>query len=595
MGKIIFLLIFFFIFLFPLSLAFNCTIREGSCTGNEVAVISLVKETNAHVGSYDKYNYKLCCDFDFVAIRSNCEPNEGEVLSLYKTYNSHAAKKGYYQNRVCATLASEPANCTIRQNQCSINEACIISLAKETNAHAARCDYYPWKICCRVYPDLYVNESSISFNVSEPYVGDTLGINITVWNIGDAAATQVNVSCYDNGNYFDSYIINSIPPNPSMQEPRYAYCELKTDCPIEHNISIRVDPNNLVKEYNKSNNFASKSITLKERLFVYIDSPTEGQSFYRGSDVNLQSTVNDSCYPFPSATVNWYNESTLIGSGEDIVWTIPLADFMLGTKTIRTEASAAGYSTAYDTVQITILNNPPTVSTPSYNVTPAEIHKGESIEISCVANDIEDTAENLRVNISVKDPAGNWDNITANRIGNTFYRSYSTSDTSLIGYYTAVCTVWDTDNGYNSSASQFVVYQNVSVIINLNATKVWWNDAVNCTIQAIRKDNSYVSSADVEIKVNDSVKCSAKAATDSFGKYTCIFNAPNSTDTFIVNASVIDPLTDKLFYNTTLLEVSPTLGEEEVAPQIACYEEPQIIQNPDGTLEEVRVKVCVWK
>ena len=595
MGKIIFLLIFFSIFLFPFSLAFNCTIREGSCLANEVGVISLAKETNSHVGSWDKYNYKVCCDFNFVAIRSNCEAGEGEVLSLYKTSNSHAAKKGYYPNKVCAKHYSTPANCTIRENACLSDEVCVISLANQVNAHAAKCDYYPWKICCRALADLYVNDSSISFNVSEPYVSDILGINITVWNIGDAAASQVNVSCYDNGNYFDSYIINSIPPNPSMQEPRYAYCELKTDCPTEHNISIRVDPANLIKEYNESNNFASKNINLKEKLFIQIDSPSNGQSFYRGSDINLQSTVNDSCYPFPSITVNWYNESDFIGSGEDIVWTIPLADFMLGTKTIKAEALATSYSTVYDTVQITILNNLPSVSTPSFNVSPAEIHKGESIEISCVANDLEDPAENLQVNISVKDPTGNWDNVTANRIGNTFYRSYSTSETSLIGYYTAYCTVLDTDNGYSSSASQFVVYQNVSILINLNATQVWWNDAVNCTIQAIRRDNSYVSSADVEIKVNESIKCSANAATDELGKYTCIFNAPNSTDTFIVNASVIDPLTDKLFYNTTLLEVSPTLGEEEVAPQIACYEEPQIIQNPDGTLEEVRVKVCVWK
>ena len=322
MGKLVLLPI-LFLLLITVSSAFNCTIRENTCIEDEVGVLSLVNQTNSHVGSYEKYTYKLCCDFDSVAIRYSCEPNEGEVLSLYRTYNSHAAKKGYYPMKVCATLASEPANCTIRENACLTNEVCVISLAKQINAHAAGCDYYPWKICCRGYPDLYINDSSISFGGSD-YIGEILEINITVWNIGDAVANQVNVSCYDNGNYFDSYIIDSVPPDPSMQEPRYAYCELKTDCPTEHNVSVKIDPTNLIKEYNESNNFASKSITLKEKLFIQIDSPSDGQSFYRGNDVNLQSTANDSCYPFPSITVNWYNESDFIGSGEDIIWTIPI-------------------------------------------------------------------------------------------------------------------------------------------------------------------------------------------------------------------------------------------------------------------------------
>lgn len=595
MVKIFLFLFFFFIFLFPFVSAFNCTIREDGCVGNEIGVISLVKLNNSHVGSYDKYTYKVCCDFYSVNINTSCAADEGEVLSLYRTQNSHAAKKGYYQYKVCAKHYSTPANCTIRENSCLSDEVCVISLAKQINAHAASCDYYPWKICCRARPDLYVNESSINFNVSEPYVGDVLGINITVWNIGDAAATDVNVSCYDNGNYFDYYVINSVPPDPSMQEPRYAFCELKTDCPVTHNISVKVDPNNLINEYNETNNFASKNITLKENLFIQIDSPSEGSSFYRGEDVNLQSTVNDSCSPSPSITVKWYNETDLIGTGEDIIWTIPLGDFILGTKTIKAEASSPGYNTVYDTVQITILNNIPTVTDPSYNVTPPEIHVGESIEISCEVNDVEDSADLLQVNISVKDPAGNWDNVTASRIGNTFYRTYSTSEASPLGLYTAYCIALDTDDGKNTSSSKFLVYQNVSILINLNATQVWWNDLVNCTIQAKRKDGSYVSSADVEIRIDNKILCSEEAATDSYGKYSCLFHAPNSTGIFTINASVVDPLTEKRFFNTTSLEVKPTLGEEKRAPQIACYIIPQIVQNPDGTVEEVKVRICVWK
>jgi hypothetical protein len=575
---------------------FNCTIRENSCAVDEIGILSLAQLNNSHVGSYDQYTYKVCCGFYSASIKDTCAADEGEVLSLYDLQNAHAAKKEYFTKGVCAKFFSIPANCTIRENSCLTNEVCVISLAKEQNAHAAKCEYYSWKICCRAYSDLYVNESSISLNITEPYVGDVVGINVTVWNIGDAAATNVNVSCYDNGSLIDYYIISSVPPDPSMQEPRYAYCIWQTACPTAHNISIEVDPGNVEKEYNESNNFAWRNFTLKEKLFVQIDSPSEGESFYRGDDVSLQSTVNDSCAPAPSYTVDWYNETDLIGTGEDIIWTIPLDDYILGNKTIKAEASAVGYTTVSDTVQIEILNNIPTLTDPAYNVSPPEILAGESIEISCDVYDVEDTPDLLQVNISVMDAAGSWDNVTASRVGNTFYRVYSTTEDSPLGNYTSVCSALDTDNGYNTSSSQFLVYQNATVTISLNATQVWWNDAVNSTVQAIRDDGSYVSSADTEIKLGNRVVCSESSATDSLGKYSCVFHAPNSTGTFVISAYVTDPLTGKTFFNSTLLEVRPILGEEEeIAPEIACYEIPQIIQNPDGTIEEVKVRICVWK
>ena len=226
--KLIFLI--FLLALLPLSLAFTCSVKE-SCSSNEIAIASLAKLNNSHAGGPANYTYKVCCDFYSASIKESCSSDEGEVFSLYKLTNSHIAKPGYYSNKVCARFEGAPANCSIRES-CYEDETCVISLAKEYNAHAAACDYYPYKICCKKYADLFINQTSISFNTT-PYVGETLGINITVWNIGEVNATNVNISCYDNGEYFDSYLISLIEPDSSFQKPAYAYCELQTSCPVE--------------------------------------------------------------------------------------------------------------------------------------------------------------------------------------------------------------------------------------------------------------------------------------------------------------------------------------------------------------------------
>ncbi len=58
-------------------------------------------------------------------------------------------------------------------------------------------------------------------------------------------------------------------------------------------------------------------------------------------------------------------------------------------------------------------------------------------------------------------------------------------------------------------------------------------------------------------------------------------------------------MTDELLTNTTTLEVKIWWGEREEemreAANVGCYEVPKLIQNPDGTIKRVMVRVCVWK
>lgn len=585
----------FLVFVFQLVNGLTCSLKS-SCSSNETCLLSFAYSSNSHVAACGYYANKLCCDrFFAAAIRSSCFANESEILSLFATQNSHVGSKGYYANKLCASFYSTPANCSIKTS-CDASETCVLELAKANNAHAAACGTgYPYKLCCRALPDLYVNESSIKLNATEIYANDTVLINITVYNIGDAAAASVNVSCYANGNYIDSDVINSVPPDPSMQEPRYASCVWKASCPLNQTLEVRVDPLDEIAEYNESNNNASINVSIYDRFSITIDNPKDNENYYRGQTINLNSTVTAVCGTLAGYSVEWRNSTSIISTKEDDTYTIGLADSFLGPEPINASVFYNGKLHDYDLVTINILNNLPSVSNISYNVTPPEIHVGEAIQISCDVTDVEDDASLLNVSINVKDAVGSWQNQSASRIGNTFYIDYQTSETSPIGYYTAVCKAIDTDNGTAESVSQFLVYKNVSVSIVLNNTEPWWNESVLARVHAERIDGSPVQGGDVNITVNQTLVCSNKTATDSNGNYSCIFNAPAQLGLYYVYAYVADPLTSKVFYNYTLMNVTAKIGAEERAANIACYEEPVIIQNPDGTLRKATLKVCVYE
>jgi hypothetical protein len=602
MRKYLFFSFFLSILIFPFfAQALTCNVRANSCLTGETCLFSMYQLNNSHVATCDYYTYKVCCDEISAAIKSSCNANEeGEALSFFKLNNSHAAQAGHYVNKLCLKYPHYPVECALRDS-CYENETCVVSLYSNINSHVATCDYYSKKLCCRKLPDLFVNSSSINPNVSQPIFGEPVLLNITVWNIGDAAAPNVNVSCYENGTLFDSKIIPSVPPNPAFAEPRYTSCTWIASC--KNNISIKVDPANEIKELNETNNEAWKIIPIIEKLNITIISPQEGQSFYRGQTIWLNSTTTSSCTIPSGYTVKWYNESSFIGSGENITWTIPLDDALLGTKRINATVEKAGYMNDSDSVNITILNNIPQLTTPAYNVTPAEVESGDGIQISCYVTDVEDDEEikagNIPVNISIKYSDGNWNNATALHIpnSNTFYRDFSVPYSPL-GNYIAVCAVKDTDNGYNESSSTFLVWQNGTIAADLNTTEVWWNDPILINGTAKRKDKTVVSSANVEVLLAGKNVCPL-AATNANGYYSCTFNAPQTVGIYEVLVKVTDPQTNKIFTNTTSFLVKPSYGgtkeEEETAKRVGCYEVPKIIQNPDGSIKRVIVRVCVWR
>ncbi|MBI2084038.1 MAG: hypothetical protein HYT70_00250 [Candidatus Aenigmarchaeota archaeon] len=142
---------------------------------------------------------------------------------------------------------------------------------------------------------------------------------------------------------------------------------------------------------------------------------------------------------------------------------------------------------------------------------------------------------------------------------------------------------------------------NMSITIILNTTSPNWNEGVGVQGNATRADGSAVDTssdpANVELYVNSSLVCTTD--TNSTGGYSCNFTAPAALGLYELNVTVDDPTNGLTSWNSTTFTVKQQFGEaaaiEGEAESIACYEEPRIVQNPDGTLAISTVRICVWK
>ena len=584
----------FSILVFRSTFSLSCNIVNGNCPAGYSCLFSISSPQNAHAGMCGYYSYSVCCDNILSYINQTCNSSFSPILSFYQQNNTHVGYANYYTWKLCAAYPTYPLECVIKSGACESDEICIISLYSTVNSHVGDCNYYQNKLCCKMLSDLMIDSSSIRFP-TQMIFGNNVSINITVFNIGDANAYNVNVSCYENGKLFDSKIISVIPKGGGAE----VSCMWNVSCLT--NISVRVDPDNLIKELNESNNEAWQVAEIIEYLNVNVEHPENGQSFYRGRIIWLNSTVNSSCNPAPAHTTYWFNESTLIGIGDDIQWQIPIDDSLLGKKKITAyvNSSNARYIPSSSSINITILNNLPSVTVPRFNITEAEVHSGEGVQILCNAYDLEDCPHSnyclVNVNISIRNPDGIWINSTASKIGNTFYVDY-TAPFYPLGYYTVYCSVSDSDSGYNESfPSIFLVYQNASLTINLNSSYYHWGEGVRISGNVKRVDKTPVSLSDIKVYLEGKLVCNT--TTNLNGEYSCDFKAPASVGNYKLIVEAIDMQTEKIFTNSTLLIVKVVYGvEEDVlkrARQASCHEVPQLIINPDGSIKQVFVKVCI--
>jgi hypothetical protein len=138
------------------------------------------------------------------------------------------------------------------------------------------------------------------------------------------------------------------------------------------------------------------------------------------------------------------------------------------------------------------------------------------------------------------------------------------------------------------------VFGSLVITLNLNASKAQWGDGISVWGKAT-KNSLPLQDATVYVKVNKEVYCMVQ--TNSTGDYNCAFEIKKERiDNLNVSATVIDPtnLKKKTAYKT--LSIIAKFGYEDYGKkEMVCEEMPKAIQNPDGSIDVIMVKICVWK
>lgn len=199
-------------------------------------------------------------------------------------------------------------------------------------------------------PELYVTSDDITFTpdpaTQDVYEGSAVDVNVIVYNIGETSARDVVVKLGDWDYWIQMVgaeppekIIPLLPVNQPMAVGWTLY-----PSGGEHEITITVDPNNDLPEFNENNNTASKNITLKYppvinpipdivlnedpppkpnaiRLHLYIrDNDTntfELDITVNCSDENCSIVLNEYLGLDLSVTQDWFGNATVIITASD--------------------------------------------------------------------------------------------------------------------------------------------------------------------------------------------------------------------------------------------------------------------------------------
>jgi len=115
--------------------------------------------------------------------------------------------------------------------------------------------------------DLTSSPSDITFSNDQPMQFETITIYATVFNIGDANASDIVVRFYDiYGNFTNEIgdtLISSIETNSSQQ----THIEMLMGPPGIHEIKVCVDPDDTITELNETNNCASRDL-IEQRFYI---------------------------------------------------------------------------------------------------------------------------------------------------------------------------------------------------------------------------------------------------------------------------------------------------------------------------------------
>jgi hypothetical protein len=193
-------------------------------------------------------------------------------------------------------------------------------------------------------------------------------------------------------------------------------------------------------------------------LTITIDNPSENQIIHRGDRIQLNSTVRNTT-DITTANVTWYNLTAVIGTGEDINWTVPM-NYPLGLGTIYANASKESYYYAQTSVGVLFYGfSDVSISAPSF------AYVGEKVRINCTVTDANLSTGIANYPVSFYNGTTLIGQNTTNGNGIAMYEW--DSDSIRSGLYELKCRIYDSSSlYYNASISEATAY------ITMNRT-VW--------------------------------------------------------------------------------------------------------------------------
>jgi len=126
-----------------------------------------------------------------------------------------------------------------------------------------------------------------------------------------------------------------------------------------------------------------------------------------------------------------------------------------------------------------------------------------------------------------------------------------------------------------------------TISINLNVTKVWWNEPV-LAYGKVLLDSNPIQGENVNVKIGAETKCSDQ--TNSTGDWKCSFYTSNEIGVYTVTAET-DGITA-----IASLEVNPSYGNKPIGTiDRVVYEVPILIQDLSGKIRRIIARIIVWR
>jgi len=216
-----------------------------------------------------------------------------EVIVFNRSLSAEQVQ-ALYENRTDLIVSQETAAGETWQAYLTPNDGTADGITKASNTLTI------------IAADLSISTSDITYSPSSPNETDTVTINATVHNNNYQNINNVNVSFYLD-NAFQNSTLKNITQN-SNATASFTW----TATGGTRTIKIAIDPQNAVSEADKTNNNATKSITVNKVVAVNVTYPLNGTALPRGNNAASgedEAGVVSNSLTLTANLYNYYNTS----------------------------------------------------------------------------------------------------------------------------------------------------------------------------------------------------------------------------------------------------------------------------------------------